>query len=105
MKIAVTATGGSLEAQVDSRFGGCAYFVIVDSDTMRFTAFSNPASTLSGGAGPAATREIVKYSAKVLLTGSVGQKALSALEAAGIKVVTGVSGTVKEAVLNYLKTQ
>jgi len=105
MKIAVTATGGSMEAQVDPRFGRCAYFVIVDSDTLKFTAFSNPATAFAGGAGPAATREITKHDAKVLLTGSVGTNAQSALEAAGIKVVTGVSGTVKEAVQNYLASQ
>jgi predicted Fe-Mo cluster-binding NifX family protein len=102
MKIAVSAMGGSLSAQVDPRFGRCAYFVIVDSDTMKFSAFSNPASELSGGAGPAAAREIVKNNVKVLLTGSVGTNAKLALDAGDVKIVTGIEGTVKEAVENYL---
>ena len=105
MKIAVTATGGSMSAKVDERFGRCSYFVIVDSDTMKFTAFSNPASDFSGGSGPAAGGEIVKHDAEVLLTGNVGGKAQSALEAAGIKIVTGVSGTVSTAVEDYLKAK
>ena len=105
MKIAVTATGGSMSAKVDERFGRCSYFVIVDSDTMKFTAFSNPASDFSGGSGPAAAREIVKHDAEVLLTGNVGGKAQRALEAAGIKIVTGVSGTVRRAVEDYLKAK
>ena len=105
MKIAVTATGGSLTAQVDPRFGRCAYFIIVDSETMKFTAFSNPATQTAGGAGPAATHEISKYKVKVLLTGEVGVNAQKALDAAGIKVVTGVTGTVREAVQRFSASQ
>ena len=105
MKIAVSATGGSMSALTDERFGRCAYFVIVDSETMKFTAFANPASELSGGAGPAAVREIVKQGAQVILTGRVGVNAQQALEAANIKIVEGSTGTVKEAVEKYLKTE
>jgi len=105
MKIAVTATGGSLSAQMDARFGRCEYFVIVDSETNKFNAVFNPSAAASGGAGPSAAREISKYDAEVLITGNVGLNAQQALEAAGIKVVTGVSGTVKEVVENYLKNK
>ena len=105
MKIAVSATGGSLSAQVDPRFGRCAYFVIVDSDTMKFSAFSNPASELSGGAGPAAAREIIKNDVKVLLTGNVGTNAKVALEAGDVEIVQGIEGTVKEAVESYLSNK
>lgn len=105
MKIAVTATGGSISAQVDERFGRCAYFVIVDSETMKFTAFANPASELSGGSGPAAVREIAKHGVEVLLTGRVGGNAQRALDAAGIKIVTGSTGTVREAVEKYRNLQ
>lgn len=41
MKIAVSATSGSLDAQIDPRFGRCPYFVIVDSETMGFEALPN----------------------------------------------------------------
>ncbi|MCI0511596.1 NifB/NifX family molybdenum-iron cluster-binding protein [candidate division KSB1 bacterium] len=103
MKIAVTATGGSLSAQMDERFGRCAYFIFVDSATLRFTAISNPASTTSSGAGPAAAREIAKHGATVLITGNVGVNAQQALTAAGIKVVTSAGGTVKAVVERYLQ--
>ena len=105
MKIAVSATGGSLAAQIDERLGRCAYFVIVDSETMKFTAFANPASELSGGAGPAAVREIVKHGVEVILTGSVGGNAQRALEEANIKIAVGSTGTVREAVEKYLKSE
>ena len=97
MKIAVAATGGSLDAQVSEQFGRCAYFVIVDSDTMKFEAFSNPASGVSGGAGPMAAQEIANRGAEVVLAGNLGPKAQTALEAAGIRF-TAASGTVREAV-------
>ena len=103
MKIAVAAKGGSLNAQMDERFGRCEYFIIVDSETMRFNAVFNPSVTGSGGAGASAAREIAKHGAEVLITGNVGVNAQQALDAAGIKVVTGAGGTVKEVVEKYLK--
>ena len=105
MKIAVSSKGGSLHAQMDERFGRCEYFIIVDSETMRFNAVFNPSINLSGGAGPLAAKKIAEYNAEVLITGNVGVNAKQALEAAGIKVVTGASGTVKEVVEKYLKQQ
>ena len=105
MKIAVSATGGSIDAKVDERFGRCAYFVIVDSETMKFTAIGNPAIDLSGGSGPAAVREIVKHGVAAILTGRVGENAQRALEVADIKIITGSTGTVREAVEKFVKSQ
>ena len=105
MKIAVTAKGGSLNSQMDERFGRCEYFIIVDSETMRFNAVFNPSAASSGGAGPSAAREIAKHGAEVLITGNVGVNAKQALDAAGIKVVTMAGGTVKEVVDKYLQQQ
>lgn len=105
MKIGVSATGGSLDAQVEPRFGRCPYFVIVDSETMKFDAFSNPATSLPGGAGPRTVQEFQQRGAEVILTGSVGPNAQSALSQSNLKIVTGVSGTVREAVQNYVAQQ
>ena len=103
MKIAISSTGGSLSAQIDPRFGRCAYFIIYDSHTGSFSAFSNPASDAAGGAGPGAVREISKRGAEAVLTGQVGGNAQAALEAAGIEVVTGANGTVQKALDAFLK--
>ena len=102
MKIGVSATGGSMEAEVEPRFGRCAYFLIVDSESMRFEAFSNPATELAGGAGPRTVQEFVQRGAEVILTGQVGPKAQQALEASGLEVVTGASGKVRAAVEKYM---
>ena len=90
MRIAVTSTGGSLNAQVAQNFGRCAYFIIVNSDDMKFEPIANPGVGMMGGAGPAAAREINDRDCKVLLTGKVGPNAQTALDQFNIKVVTGV---------------
>ena len=101
MKICVSATANSLDAPVDPRFGRCPYFIIVDSETMQFEAVSNVASGAMGGAGIQAAQTIASKGAKVLITGNVGPNAFQALSAAGIKIVTGAYGTVKEVVEKY----
>jgi len=100
MKIAVAATGGSLDAQVSEQFGRCQYFLIVDAETLRFEAFSNPASGMAGGAGPAAVQEIVNRKPEVVLAGNFGPKAQQALTAAGIRYAEA-TGKVRDAVAGY----
>ena len=107
MKIAVSSEGGSMNARVSEQFGRCAYFLIVDTETMKFEPVSNPAAGMMGGAGPEAARQIANRGANIILTGSVGPNAKAALDAAGIKIVTGISGTktVKETIEEYIKGQ
>jgi len=103
MKICVSAVANSLDAQLDPRFGRCPYFVIVDSESMQFEAIPNVASGAMGGAGIQAAQVIAGKGVKVLITGNVGPNAFQALSAAGIKIVTGAFGTVKEVVEKYKK--
>jgi predicted Fe-Mo cluster-binding NifX family protein len=102
MKIAVSATTGSLDASVDPRFGRCPYFVVVDPETFEFTSVSNDSTNAVHGAGIQASQTVVNLGATVVLTGDVGPNAFRVLSAAGIKVVTGVSGAVREAVKQYV---
>jgi len=101
LKIAVSATGADLDATVDPRFGRCPFFMIVDADTMRFEAVPNVSQQSPSGAGIEAAQIIVSKGVEVVLTGNVGPNAYQALSAAGIQVITGVTGTVKEAVEKY----
>jgi predicted Fe-Mo cluster-binding NifX family protein len=101
MKICVTATASSLDAQIDPRFGRCPYFVIVDSETMKFEAISNIASGAMGGAGIQAAQAVSSRGVTVLITGNVGPNAFQTLSAAGIKIVTGALGTVREVIERY----
>ena len=101
MKICVSAVSASLDAQVDPRFGRCQYFVIVDTETMRFEATPNMSRSVPHGAGIQAAQAAVNKGAQVVLTGNIGPNAFQALSAAGIKVLIGAFGTVREAVERY----
>ena len=103
MKLCVSATGNDLGATVDPRFGWCQFFIFIDSETMDFESVVNPAFTAGGGAGIQAAQLVVNRGAGVVFTGNVGPNAFQALQAAGVKVVTGISGTVKEAVEKFKK--
>lgn len=98
MKIAVAANGNTLDAQVDPRFGRCAWFVIVDADTMAFEAVQNPGVTAGGGAGIQAAQVIASTGAQAVVAGNMGPNAHQALTAAGIQILPFIGGTVRDAV-------
>ncbi len=101
MKIAISAAGQSLDSQVDPRFGRCQYFVIVDPDTMEFEAVANNSAAASGGAGIATAQMIAGKGVEAVLTGNCGPNAFGVLNSAGIKVITGATGTVQESIEDY----
>ena len=101
MKIAITATAPNLDADIDPRFGRCQYFVIADPDTMEFESLENSGATAGGGAGIATAQTLAGKSIEAVLTGNCGPNAYEVLAAAGIKVVTGVSGKVRDAIQSY----
>jgi predicted Fe-Mo cluster-binding NifX family protein len=105
MKICVPASSDDLDADVDPRFGRCQYFVIVDSETMEFSAILNDSTNAAHGAGIQAAQTVTNMGAKVVLTGNVGPNAFNVLSATGIKIVTGVSGSVRDAVERYKSGQ
>ena len=105
MNVAISATAGSLDAQIDPRFGRCQYFVIVDTETMNFEALPNTAAGAMGGAGIQAAQTVANKGVQAVLTGSVGPNAFQALSAAGINIITGVFGTVREAVEKFKSGQ
>jgi len=98
MKIAVTSTGRTLDSQVDPRFGRAAYFIVVDTETMDFNAIENENVAAAGGAGMSAAKGVIDAGAAAVLTGNCGPNAQRTLSAAGIKLHTGATGTVAEAV-------
>jgi predicted Fe-Mo cluster-binding NifX family protein len=101
MKIAITAAGPTLDAEIDPRFGRCQYFVIVDPATMQFEALENSSAMAGGGAGVSAAQMIAGKGVEAVLTGNCGPNAYQVLSAAGIKVITGVAGKVQDAIQSY----
>lgn len=105
VKIAVSSSGPKLEDEVEARFGRCPYFLIVDPPTMVFEALPNPNVSLGGGAGPQSARMMSEKGVSVVLTGNCGPNALQTFGAAGIQVITGVRGKVRDAVERFQSGQ
>jgi predicted Fe-Mo cluster-binding NifX family protein len=101
MMIAVTASGPTLDSRVEARFGRCPYFLIIDTETMALEAIENPNVSLGGGAGPQSAQIMADRKVSVVLTGNCGPNAFQTFGAAGIEVITGVSGLVRQAVEQY----
>jgi len=102
-KICITSQGNSLDSQIDPRFGRCQYFIIADPETMEFEAIQNSNIATAGGAGIQSAQLISSNGAEIVLTGNVGPNAYATLQSAGIKIATGITGSVKDAIRKYKK--
>jgi len=98
LRIAVTSTGKEPESEVDQRFGRAAYFVIVDTETMDCSVFENDSLVAGSGAGISSARAIAGAGVQSVLTGNCGPDAERVLRSAGVRLYTGLTGTVAEVV-------
>ncbi len=102
MKIAITSTGATLDATVDSRFGRAAMFVLYDLDNDSFEVVDNIQNlNAAQGAGIQAAQNVFNMGAGALITGHCGPKAYAALNAAGVKIYAGADGSVESMLAKY----
>jgi len=101
MKIAVTSTGPTLDDNVEARFGRCPYFLIIDTDTMQLETIENPNIAIGGGAGIQSAQLMSEKGVTTVLTGNCGPNAFNVFGQAGIQVIVGVSGPVRNAVEQF----
>jgi len=102
MKIAVSSQGASLDSQIDQRFGRAAFILIVETDGMDVEVLDNSENiNAAQGAGIQAASTVSGKGVDALLTGSCGPKAMTAFSATGVKVFTGQTGTVRQAVERF----
>ncbi|MCG9479403.1 MAG: NifB/NifX family molybdenum-iron cluster-binding protein [Actinomycetia bacterium] len=101
MIIAISSTGTSLESNVDARFGRCPFFIFYDTENDSFEHVSNEARGAMGGAGIQTGQMIANKGAKAVITGNVGPNAFRVLSTGKVKIYTGVSGKVSEAVEKF----
>jgi predicted Fe-Mo cluster-binding NifX family protein len=98
MKIAITSTGKTLDSQVDPRFGRASRFIIIDTETTDFSVIENESVAAAGGAGIGSAKTVIDSGADAVLTGNCGPNAVRTLNAAGVKLYTGVTGTISDAI-------
>ena len=106
MKIILTATSPEFTAGIDSRFGRCAYLLVVDSDTMEWQAYPNPGLDASSGAGIKAAQFAANQQAEIAVSGDFGPHAFTALQAGGIAMyLYGDCTTVPQAIERFKNQQ
>ncbi len=104
MKIAITAAGDNIDSQVDPRFGRAQSFIVCDTASGEWESVSNSVNlNAMQGAGIQTAQMLAKTGVEAVVTGHCGPKAFRVLNTAGIKVYSGASGTVAEA-LEAFKT-
>jgi predicted Fe-Mo cluster-binding NifX family protein len=72
MKYAIASRENSLEAEIDQRFGRCAYIVTFETDTKTLEFFPNPFMNEDEGAGEALAKLLDKKGVKKVISGSFG---------------------------------
>jgi predicted Fe-Mo cluster-binding NifX family protein len=101
MKIAISVVEPILDSEVYPRFGRSQYFIVIDPETMQFESLTNPNIEAPSGAGISTAQLIYNKGAAVVITGTIGPKAQQALAAAGVRMLTGVSGTIRDAIESF----
>lgn len=85
MNIVISATGKTTENLLDVRFGRCKYFQIHNNENGNIKILENKGLNSSGGAGIAASNQLIDEKVDVIITGDLGPNAFKLIEKAGIK--------------------
>ena len=99
MKVAVSAQGRDLSAELHPGFGRAPGFIVYDLETEEYTYLSNE-HNLSGakGVGARTAQDVVKTGAEAVLTGQMGPKAFSFLRGQKVQIYLTEAETVQEAI-------
>jgi len=98
MKIAVPSRNG----EVDSHFGHCEYFTVFSLDEQGLVCAEEALTPPAGcGCKSNLVSSLADLGVNVMLAGNMGQGAVNKLNAAGISVVRGCSGAVKQVIEDY----
>jgi len=102
--IAISASDNQgLESAVSQHFGRCAYFVIAEIEDNLITSANAIDNPYANSHGPGQVPELIhRYGASVMLAGGMGRRAVGFFEQYGIEVATGATGTVRQAIEDYL---
>ena len=101
MQIAIPTDGDNQDAQINDRFGRCRRFLLVDAATGSFAALDNGQSAGSPSPGIVSAQMLINHGVDAVIASSCGPNACKLFEAAGITVVTGVSGRIRDAVVRF----
>lgn len=93
LKICISATGDSLNASLDPRFGRAIFFLIINSEGELIKAIKNTGKQAMRGAGVTAAQIVADEKVDVIITGNIGPNASIVLSASKIKIFIGLPET------------
>ena len=96
MKICITSSGNTEKSILDSRFGRCSYFFLVDLESGKQTLIPNESVISGGGAGISSGQLMVEKGVEAIITGNIGPNAMNVLKAAGINIYRGKNESVED---------
>lgn len=97
MRICVTGREADPESAVDPRFGRASVLLLVDTENHEIQPIDG-ATDAPHGAGVRAAQAAIHAGAAAVITGEVGPKALSVLQAAGVPVYRAAGMSVADAI-------
>lgn len=103
MKIAITASGNTLDSLIDSRFGRCTYFAIYDTELKSTEFLLNPSKEAQEGAGPAAVQFVAAQKVSKIVSSVFGMKIKSLLDSLKIEMIThdNAASTIADIIEQY----
>jgi len=90
--------------QIDSHFGHCDYFTVftVDENSREITAQDLVGSPEGCGCKSNIASVLAEMGVSLMIAGNMGDGAVNVLNSAGIEVLRGCSGDVREVALSWL---
>ncbi|MFA6424656.1 MAG: NifB/NifX family molybdenum-iron cluster-binding protein [Phycisphaerae bacterium] len=104
MKVAVSLKEPKKYGQLDSHFGRCSYFAMVeisDGKIGRIEFVENLASKQAGSAGVLAAKSVIEKGVEAVITGELGPKAAEVLKQFNIPVYTA-SGSLPDMLAAFI---
>ncbi|MBN2376429.1 MAG: hypothetical protein JXD22_08510 [Sedimentisphaerales bacterium] len=106
MKVAVTSIGPKLDDHIGVRPDKCSFWLVVDPVTMECEAIPNPLLSIGGPAARKLIAQILQeHRVTFILAGGCGCDQLKELDEEGLRVLLGMTGSVRETVEQFNRSR
>ena len=87
MKVAKASTGNTLESNIDSNFGRCAWFIIINTEDGGMEFIPNTNQDMEEHAGKEAVELVATRNVEMIVSGEFGAKIKPLLDSMHIQMV------------------
>ena len=101
MKIAIPTDKPSLEGTLFNKFGRAPYFLLYDTEIKSTKFVENNSIHSVSGAGSQTAQLLIKEKINIVVIDTIGPKAQDIVQNAGITIIEGINGTIKENLENF----